>query len=71
MSDRRSPVRGFSVRRQPGFGAIAILCFMLLYLPIGGYALGTGWRELPPRTFGLAVLGGVAVHAVVAVIAFA
>src|SRR5688572_8772909 len=34
MSDRSSPVRGFSVRRQPGFGAIAILCFMLLYLPI-------------------------------------
>jgi spermidine/putrescine transport system permease protein len=34
MSDRRSPGRGFSVRRQPGFGAIAILCFMLLYLPI-------------------------------------
>ncbi|MEY8798907.1 ABC transporter permease [Leisingera sp. XS_AS12] len=26
--------KGFDVRRQPGFNSIAILCFVLLYLPI-------------------------------------
>ena len=26
--------KGFSIKRQPGFGTIAILCFVLLYLPI-------------------------------------
>jgi spermidine/putrescine transport system permease protein len=33
MVERRT-ASGFSVKRQPGFGAIAILCFILLYLPI-------------------------------------
>ncbi len=44
---------------------------LLLYLPIGGYALGSGFRQLTPGAFGLAVLGGVLIHALVAVIAFA
>jgi spermidine/putrescine transport system permease protein len=26
--------RGFSVRKQPGFAAVAMFCFVLLYLPI-------------------------------------
>ena len=55
-----------SVSYSPG-----LITGVFLYLPIGGYALGTGCRELPPRTFGLAVLGGVVIHALVAVIAFA
>jgi spermidine/putrescine transport system permease protein len=29
-----SAPRGFSVRKQPGFATVAILCFVLLYLPI-------------------------------------
>jgi spermidine/putrescine transport system permease protein len=31
---RQSRGKGFAVRRQPGFAAIAIFCFILLYLPI-------------------------------------
>jgi spermidine/putrescine transport system permease protein len=34
MADRLTAIRGFAVRRQPGFGLIALLCFVLLYLPI-------------------------------------
>ncbi len=26
--------RGFAVKRQPGFAVVAIVCFILLYLPI-------------------------------------
>ena len=26
--------KGFAIKRQPGFGIIAIFCFILLYLPI-------------------------------------
>lgn len=44
---------------------------LLLYLPIGGYTLIWTSRRLPPRGFGLAVVGGVLFHALVAVIAFA
>jgi spermidine/putrescine transport system permease protein len=33
MADRWR-ARGFAISRQPGFGTIAILCFILLYLPI-------------------------------------
>ena len=31
---RASTGRGFSVRRQTGFTTIAVLCFIMLYLPI-------------------------------------
>jgi spermidine/putrescine transport system permease protein len=34
MAERLLTARGFAVKRQPGFAAIAILCFGLLYLPI-------------------------------------
>ncbi|HEY7749463.1 MAG TPA: ABC transporter permease [Aestuariivirgaceae bacterium] len=34
MIERLAHQRGFAVKRQPGFGAIAITCFVLLYLPI-------------------------------------
>ena len=42
----------------------------LLYLPLGAYGLAAGRRRLPPQTFALAVLAGVLVHVLVAVIAF-
>ncbi len=44
---------------------------LLLYFPIGIYALATGSRQLAPGTFAGAVLGGFLIHALVAVIAFA
>lgn len=44
---------------------------LLLYLPVGTLAIRSGQRELSSATFTRAVLLGVAVHAVVAVIAFA
>jgi len=44
---------------------------VLLYLPLGTYGLVVGRRRLPPRTFALAVLAGILVHVLVAVIAFA
>jgi hypothetical protein len=44
---------------------------LLLYLPVGGYAVVWGSRHLPPRAFAAALLGGVLAHALVAVIAFA
>ncbi|HEX9667955.1 MAG TPA: HXXEE domain-containing protein [Thermoanaerobaculia bacterium] len=44
---------------------------VLLYLPLGAYGLVVGRRRLPPRTFALAVLAGILVHVLVAVIAFA
>jgi spermidine/putrescine transport system permease protein len=31
---KQSRSKGFAVRRQPGFGTIAIFCFILLYMPI-------------------------------------
>jgi len=34
MADRAAGGRGFSIRRQPGFGAVAAVCFVILYLPI-------------------------------------
>jgi spermidine/putrescine transport system permease protein len=34
MPERSLAVRGFAIKRQPGFATIAILCFLLLYLPI-------------------------------------
>jgi spermidine/putrescine transport system permease protein len=40
----------FSVRRQPGFAGIAILCFFLLYLPIAAlvvYAFNAGSSVRP------------------------
>lgn len=43
---------------------------LLLYLPVGGYALHAGREQLPPATFARAVLLGLAIHAVVAVVAF-
>jgi spermidine/putrescine transport system permease protein len=30
----QSRTKGFAIKRQPGFGIIAIFCFILLYLPI-------------------------------------
>src|SRR5918996_1701561 len=33
MAERRLP-GGFAVKRQPGFATVAIICFILLYLPI-------------------------------------
>jgi hypothetical protein len=42
---------------------------VLLYLPLGGYALARGRRDLAPRAFGGAVLIGLVLHAVVAAIA--
>lgn len=44
---------------------------LLLYFPIGTYAIATGARQLPSGTFAGAVLGGFLTHALVAVIAFA
>lgn len=44
---------------------------LLLYVPVGSLAIRSGHQELSPGTFARAVLFGVAVHAVVAVIAFA
>lgn len=44
---------------------------VFLYLPFGTLAITSGRRQLPPGTFGAAVLAGVFVHALVAVIAFA
>lgn len=44
---------------------------LLLYLPIGGLVLRDGLGRMPTETFRLAVMAGVAVHAVVAVVAFA
>jgi spermidine/putrescine transport system permease protein len=34
MAERIATARRFAVKRQPGFGTVAILCFVLLYLPI-------------------------------------
>jgi spermidine/putrescine transport system permease protein len=34
MAEPLLAVRGFAIKRQPGFATIAILCFLLLYLPI-------------------------------------
>jgi hypothetical protein len=44
---------------------------LVLYFPIGAYALVSGSRRLPSGVFALSVLGGFLVHALVAVIAFA
>lgn len=44
---------------------------VLRYLPVGLYALATGSRQLAPGVFTGAVVGGLLIHAVVAVIAFA
>jgi hypothetical protein len=44
---------------------------LLLYLPIGTAALSFSRNHATPRSFHLAVLLGVVIHAVVAVIAFA
>jgi uncharacterized protein with HXXEE motif len=48
-----------------------LLTGLLLYLPVGTYALVSGSRQLPPHTFALAVLGGILIHVLVAAIAFA
>ncbi|HMT13529.1 MAG TPA: ABC transporter permease [Aestuariivirga sp.] len=53
----------FSIRRQPGFTTIAILCFALLYLPIATlvfYAFNAGvsvavWEGFSLRWFGAAM----------------
>ncbi len=44
---------------------------LLLYFPVGAWALSYGRRTLTPRSFRLAVLFGVLIHAAVVVIAFA
>lgn len=48
-----------------------LLTGLLLYLPLGLAALAHGRRVVPPRAFQLAVLLGVIIHSLVAVIAFA
>lgn len=48
-----------------------LLTGLLLYFPIGIYALVSGSRQLRQPAFAYAVLGGVLFHALVAVIAFA
>jgi len=48
-----------------------LLTGLLLYLPLGTAAIAHGRRVLTPHAFRLAVLLGVIIHALVAVIAFA
>ena len=44
---------------------------LLLYIPLGGFVLLAMSRSLPPAVFGGAILAGAALHALVAVAAFA
>ena len=55
----RNAARTFSIKRQPGFATIAMLCFFILYLPIATlvvYAFNEGtsiatWEGLSLRWF--------------------
>lgn len=61
-----------------GLGALAsssyspgLVTGLLLYLPIGSFALHRGLQQLSTRVFARAVFLGAAIHAAVALIAFA
>lgn len=44
---------------------------LALYLPVGGWSLAAGLRRLPAATYSRAVAGGLVIHLLVALVAFA
>ena len=48
-----------------------VMTGVVLYIPLGGFVLHSMSRSLPPAVFGWAICAGVALHALVAMVAFA